>query len=113
MAGHCVISVLNESENFEASGLHVKDVEAVAREVIEDLDLSESGRREMVHEFRNSSESSTAGMWQAFWADALSAAAIEEQAVSSTLLAEINQRFTDIGWRFEGRMSVICDGVER
>lgn len=117
VAGECSISILNESYSFEGSGLDAKKVRALSQEVIERLDLSESGRAAMISEVRSElGHEDSKMLWLGSMTPEIAEslpAEFEEWVVSSAVLNDLTQAFAGVGWHFEGRMSVICDGVER
>lgn len=119
LAGDCTFSMLHEASAYDELGLSDEETRTAALDAIATLDLSEAGRAGMVRELLEKLDrddpyaAHVPPHLTADYVADLPAAALEQEAVFATFSSAVGSEFEFRAWRVEGRMNLVCDGVNQ
>lgn len=119
LAGECTFSMMHEVSPSDKLGLSDDEVRAAALAAIATLDLSEAGRAGMVSELLEKFKledpyaAHLPPHLTSEYVAGLSTPVLEEEAVFAAFSAAVSSEYEFRSWRVEGRMNLVCDGVNR
>lgn len=119
LAGACTFSMLHEASAYDEFGLSDEETRTAALDAIATLDLSEAGRAGMVRELLEKLDlddpyaAHVPPHLTADYVSGLPAASLEQEAVFAAFSSAVGSEFEFRDWRVEGRMNLVCDGVNQ
>lgn len=119
LAGACTFSMLHEVSAYDELGLSDDETRTAALGAIATLDLSEAGRAGMVRELLEKLDrdypyaAHVPPHLTADYVAGLPAAALEQEAVFAAFTSAVGSEFEFREWRVEGRLNLVCDGVNQ